>query len=1769
MKSKIDFPKISVDVLQEKEPLGIRLKILLQDSAESKVLCEEMFISQGAEGFNTKEIVQHNQNINLNLQCARDLFSINLQRFNKEIAEQLQLAVLKDGTVVCGESTLQSALNINVPTGLVVAGKVQSKNVNLTGRDLAIYNDIQATNISLKGDSIISNSGITVKQLDVTCKNKFVNQGIIECEELRIDGAGEIENENTVRSKNCCFQGIKLEGKEKQANFKNKGLFDACKLTLNIKSLENSGVIISESCKGTLGWEAKNSSAVVIHNSGTIAADRLSLKSKGIIINEKNAKICTEKKLRLYGRTQFNNFGEVSTKSLFIQSKYDLKNHVGGQLNCDHLLLSTIKGSLINEGLIITQGNAILTSGKDFINKGHCFVDGKLAASLSGQNQNDGVITAKNGIDVYAGSSEIFGKNSALLSQKRIRLKTLGKLSVSGEVKSHKDITTQSGTDTLIAKNASVTAQQKLTISSIKNTVNLGVLEGDTAYINAIRAFINGPKATLYGHSLVDILADRVKNSGTIKSKAKLRMAARSCVNQLLGSKIRSLREMSLHIQGSLINKGEIKSKHNLDVWAQDAIRNSGSIFGKITTLNSQCLFENLLTGIIIAGEQLNLFAKEVLENSGIFQSHGGVDIKSDVLLKNLKDGKVIATKDLILWAGYILSNAGKITGLGQDKVTLEAVHCLENTLTGLVSSEGELSVKSGYRLDNHGTLKGRNKLCVEALTIIHNYQTGKLQSNNVIDAISKWVFENDGELTSEGSLKTDVALILKNTESGTITAKSALELLNASIILNHGKITGEHSATLHARSLINNLKDGKIGASESLKLISEFSFENQGKLFAKKIDVEAKELLENSLTGQMKADIKLKLDTKGFILNQGVCHSGVHLQAHADAILNFSTGKITAKEAIELTAKSHIEQAGLVKAKTAIINGLTINNTGEIRTLQTLSMNIRDIFRHCKEGKITAADSVNILAKNLQMMGKLMVEGTINVEVDESFDYDSETLWAVGLLKLMLKQGYDFTNSLHVQGSLQIDSAKDIEVHNVVTATKDIGIKANNVVIEKNDSLDKSAGIYAGAKANIEANQTIGIGHSIANSKSWTKSDGSFVASAEGVTLKAGVIQNNLGEIYTTGDLVLEALHRIENSGNITASGKGKIISPLFEHKQLTYRHANGAVALSEKPTMTISGDCDVKGNVELLGANMHVGGKYTQKGDFKALSFEAFREWYDHYKVRGRRKGIGRGHRYHYYDVLRHQTDAVYDAQMSAGGGFDIKGKQFTNCGAFRTESLHAKCKTFENGTHTFAQRAKDDSFIDLKKYVQETALLGKAQENSGYVYGPKYSFRFNTPLAPMVKLSRDGEEINPVAENLFSPLIEKDMVQKALQDVLRTGYLDKDAGSPEEVLAQLRANTYQFYQTLKQPKLYLAKPGQTYSVTKAAPDGNCMFESCLKLIKEQFKNKLNHPIHQIENKQALRKWVCDHLHTRADTIREQVRFVMTGTLETLEESLESLPRGDFQHEVLLHTLHYQELLKTLGEKIANEYLENYIKTVADNYITEMRKDGIWGGDIELGMIAKLSQVNIGVHHAKPTLYGYQFERSAVPVGDNPNNPIINVVYTGGHYDALENAPPPKNPVLREQDLIISEKAMIFYQQQYYNGHPVLSPILFIPPIVRQRIALGNPGEAVLRANNAHLDGEAGSTATNKGKIKVDENLHVTGGTLNNVQRTHTVTKPVIKNKKDGMTFVAETQAMAGTGSVQAGSITGNLERLNLIGGEFASGEGGTHLVVRDGAL
>lgn len=1212
-----------------------------------------------------------------------------------------------------------------------------------------------------------------------------------------------------------------------------------------------------------------NTSGNIIANE-TVSADSLSLQAKDITLN---AAINTKKSTILQAEGLIkNNHCLISKGIIKIKGAGKLQN--AGLISADSKIELQIR-AVENVGHILS--NVITARLKHSLLK-------KLEPAISDLNKrrlhfnNTGVIFGSEHLTLKVSGDITNTGSGEILSQNDIHIEALRNFDNQAFVVSEGKLFTRGVR--FITNSGQMIAKQKAFLTSNQDILNSGLIESAQQLRVASKNLKNESNGCLFAGGKLEIQSDEALfNAGWMEGKEGLSLSSRAPITNTQTGKILSNAEVDLLGLKTLDNSGEITGHLNVTTKTIGNTRNE--------------------TLAKMSSHHLSVSSLSDIDNLGLLKAHQlNVDSKT---LHN-RENAIMDAHNTHIRTHEHADNAGTLVA---DNLSISAGSLVNALRTGTLSSLDSLTLTIKTHLENAHQIQSKNRLDVCVGERLHNQSTG------IIEAFDAHVHAKN--LDNEGLIKAhklflDIVVKFCNHEDARLQAEQCLQLLSNTLD-NHGHLNSHGTLFLDASRTLTNQLRGTIEAQEWAKL-SSASIENlstisaQGKLLVAAVQ-EFTNLVKATLKGQ---EIKIKADVGR---NQGLIDAEQNLTIDANRILdNHERGTLHAGLHTELNAPI-MGNSGNIDTNTLEIKSDYLTNTGNIKCLQTLSMNIQEIFRHCKEGKIQAEGAITLLAKNLQLVGQLMTKGDFSATVEHGFEYSPEALWACGLLKLLLKQGHDFTQPIKTPGSLEVNSPHI----NLYTQIESKNFEANteNLNIQK-------GGIFADGtiKTNVQQNTHL--------------APNTYLASNARLELHTRTFKS-LGEVYTSDELLLHALSRVENSSNITVGGNAKIIAPLFEHKMLTRQYSNGADALSAKPTFTVSKNCTLQTNTQILGGELHAGGTLTNNGSFQAHSFEAFRSWFDIHLIKGKRKkGIWKGHYYHEQHIPRHQTLAVYDSHVSSGKEIKFNTKHFSNEGAFRAPDIEVLFHDFQNGrAPTFTVEPVGLHF-PLRAHFRENVLFGRTPHEE-YYYGPKVPLRFNYPLATPVQLA------NVVLQKEFAPIIEKDLLQRALQKLIRSGYINEDAGSPEEVLAQLRTNALSLPQPL--------------------------------------------------------------------------------TLESINES---------------------------------------------------------------------------------------------------------------------------------------DKPLIYFRQETVNGDSVLSPILYFPKTLHQSINMGT-SDAVIRANNAKLIGDATSTLTNTHRIEIDHKLILKAHTFTNQQQTQDVYTKVIENRKKGSRFVQTTEAVPNTGVIKGGTIEGNFNRLNQIGGEIKS--------------
>ncbi len=687
----------------------------------------------------------------------------------------LNLPDFSNSGLLSTEGALHLSGNSLVNDGEINASTLHSDNgqlTNLTDGKLLATGSLQLTN-----DQLTNSGQIAANQSELTAAT-LNNAG-------RIQGASSLNlNADTTNNR---------QGGE---------LLTSGQLTLNGGDLNNAGLIQADKLALTVGnWQ----------NSGNaLSAGDATLKAKTLT---NSGKIMGQQSVDLQGNTT-DNSGWLLAKVLAFQG--DLIN--SGLIQGDTAL--TLKGgSLSNQatGQLQTAGNADIT-----------------ASSLNNQGQLQG--------DNLAVTAQSWQNSGSAQATKNITASVAGELNNGGTLTAQQAMNLQAGNVT----NAGTLAADQLTIQAPQLS-NAGLLQGNSALAITsaqIANLANGRLVSGSGLSLapVQLVNDGLlqvagtfsvnggdfTNNGQVNADA-LNTALTGTLNNGVNGKLLARQLAQVQAQ-SLTNAGSVAGQQ-LQITG-DTLQNQGLLQGDNALTAGFRQLDNLAGGQLITGGALTLQGTDArnagtwqgsqlsyrfgsLKNTGTLNGTGALDGQTTGLLDN--SGNLITGGNASLNAES-LTNSGKImasgltlragslnnSGLWQGSTSLDALSTgdLTQSSTGRALSGGDLLLGAAT-LNTAGTLQGVNA------------------------EITSGSWQNQGSLLSTGDLSAAIDSNLTN--GGSLLSQGGAQL-SAQNLVNTGSVLAEKAMTLNGGSLNNS------GAIQGDTLsVTPASVTNQGNLIGLK----------------------------------------------------------------------------------------------------------------------------------------------------------------------------------------------------------------------------------------------------------------------------------------------------------------------------------------------------------------------------------------------------------------------------------------------------------------------------------------------------------------------------------------------------------------------------------------------------------------------------------------------------------------------------------------------------------------------------------------------------------------------------------------------------------------------------------------------------------------------------------------------------------------------------------------------------------------------
>ncbi|WP_432368795.1 hemagglutinin repeat-containing protein [Pantoea allii] len=837
----------------------------------------------------------------------------------------LNLPDFSNSGLLSTEGSLHLSGNSLVNDGEINASTLHSDNgqlTNLTDGKLLATGSLQLTN-----DQLTNGGQIAANQSELTAAT-LNNAG-------RIQGASSLNlNADTMNNR---------QGGE---------LLTSGQLTLNGNNLNNAGLIQADKLALTAGnWQ----------NSGNaLSAGDASLKAKTLT---NSGKILGQQSVTLQGDTT-DNSGWLVAKVLAFQG--DLIN--SGLIQGDTAL--TLKGSsLSNQTAGQLQGDNLAVTAQRWQNSGSAQATKNITASVAGELNNGGTLTAQQAMNLQAGKVT----NAGTLAADQLTVQA-PLLSNAGLLQGNSALAITSDQMANLA-NGRLVSGSGLSLAPVQ-LVNDGLLQVAGTFS------INGGDFTNNGQVNADALNTAL--TGTLNNGVNGKLLARQLAQ----------------IQAQSLTNAGIVAGQQLQITG-DTLQNQGLVQGDNALTAGFRQLDNLAGGQLITGGLLTLQGTDArnagtwqgsqltyrfgtLKNTGTVNGTGTLDGQTTGLLDN--SGNLITGGNASLNAGSLL-NSGKIMASG---LTLRAGSLSNSGLWQGTTSLDALSTGDLTQSSTGRALSGGD-LLLGAATLS---TAGTLQGGNAQITAGSW--QNQGSLLSTGDLTATIDNDLNN--GGSLLSQGSAQL-SAQHLVNTGSVLAEKAMTLNGGSLNNS------GAIQGDTLsVTPASVTNQGNLIGLKSltlgpapqrfrmllaqSAPTRELVNNA-GGQLLTQGALTITADNVtnngswqgqqillnaakLANGGAIQSADGLQLTLSDRLDAAAGsKISANGTAALQALTLANQGQWV-AKNLTLKGDTLNNNGEITGADSLTVQLNGALTQQQDKNLLSAGKISLQSASLNNLGRI-----------------------------------------------------------------------------------------------------------------------------------------------------------------------------------------------------------------------------------------------------------------------------------------------------------------------------------------------------------------------------------------------------------------------------------------------------------------------------------------------------------------------------------------------------------------------------------------------------------------------------------------------------------------------------------------------------------------------------------------------------------------------------------------------------------------------------
>ena len=847
-------------------------------------------------------------------------------------------------------------------------------------------------------------------------------------------------------------------------------------------------------------------------------------------------------------------------------------------------------GQLHNRGLIEAGVNSdnsrnlsgdVTLSANGLRNSGSVIASRELSAALDGQLDNRaGTLSARSSASLTAGSLSN-GADGRLLSQGSLTIEAEELDNRDGLIASAKDLRVTAGAD-LHNQAGEISSQAAISLEGRKLDNQGGLIAADSHLQVNVVELDNSAKGTLSSQGSLRVQAQELDNrqGGLLSSKGGMTLTNAALDNQggvIVAEQQLSIDGKSLDNRGGLVSgkadlsvsldtlldnrsqgtviadgklrvgaaelrnsdRGQVAAKGDLEISVGelsqqgDAATAAGELLSQGQLILGAERIDNRQGGLIAASQGLDIYASELLRNSGgEISTQGQASIRVQAaggqpaaLLDNSGAGTIIGDQGLILTVQRLLNNAKGLLA-GRDSLVLIG-DSLDNRDAGTLSSQKTLSVQLTGELQNkvQGGLLSGGSLTVDA-TSVNNSAGGLLSSAGQLDVGGGSLNNQGGQLVSDSQLTISNSS-LDNSNSGIISAKQALSIGTGQLDnQSKGLITTGAGLTVIAGQ-INNYQQGLIAAKGAAQVSATGLDQHDG--------------------GELISEAALTLDLQGGALNnsgQGlIATPGALLLNNLGAVNNSAGGEISSSQSFLLKASQLNNSAGRV------ISGQEL----QLQITQALLNNLKGVLSAAKLSVAAASldnSGAGVLASQgdiqLSLTGKLdnHDQGTLSAGqalsiASASLDNSNDGLLASGgALQLNTGAANNQDGSILSQAELDVSTAALDNRGGVLSSQQALTLSADAIDNRDNGLITSAAALTLNAASLDSSRHLAGSGGEVSARQSLQltvnqliQQQGRLIGEAGmHIDFKGGELDNRGGLLSATGPLTLLNLGKLDN---------------------------------------------------------------------------------------------------------------------------------------------------------------------------------------------------------------------------------------------------------------------------------------------------------------------------------------------------------------------------------------------------------------------------------------------------------------------------------------------------------------------------------------------------------------------------------------------------------------------------------------------------------------